>query len=81
MVELALLSSTLWGLSVYVLRDVFKLELLAQGLAGRLSEFITGAQHRTGNDHHLAAVPVIETMLALAGEHVGSNMSDVLLIV
>lgn len=61
------------------LRDVLKLELLSQGLAGRLGELVSTAQHRAGDDHHLAAVLVVESVLALAGEDVGSNVGDVLL--
>jgi len=59
------------------LRDVLKRELLAQGLAGRLSELISSAQHRASNDHHLAAVPVVEAVLALAGKDVGCNVGNI----
>jgi hypothetical protein len=33
---------------------------------------------RTGNYHHLPSVLVIKTMFSLAGENMGSDMSDIL---
>ena len=63
---------------MYSLGDVLESELLSQGLAGGLGELVTGAQHRAGDNHHLTTVAVVEAVLALAGEHVGGDMGDVL---
>lgn len=62
---------------ITILGDVFKLEVLAQSLAGSRSELVTGAKHGSSDNHHLAAMLVIEAMLALAGKNMSSHMGNV----
>jgi hypothetical protein len=66
------------GTAGYSLGDVLKLHGLTKGLAGGLGELLAGAEHGAGENHHLATVPVVETVWALAGEDVGGHKGDVL---
>jgi hypothetical protein len=63
---------------VYLLGDVLELEFLSQSLAGSLGELVTSTQHRTGENHHLAAMFIIEAVLSLAGEDVGRDVGNIL---
>ena len=60
------------------LRDIVKLHGLAEGLAGRFGELLAGTEHGAREDHHLAAVTVVEPVRALAAEDVGGHKRDVL---
>lgn len=59
------------------LRDVLKLHLLTNSLASSLSQLLSSAKHGTSNNHHLAAVAIIEAMLALTSEDVSSDVGDI----
>lgn len=56
-----------------ILGDVLKFHGLAQGLARGLRQLLAGAEHWTGEDHHLPTVPVVEAVRTFARENVGCH--------
>lgn len=60
-----------------VLGDVLKLHLLTDSLAGSLSQLLSSAKHGTSDNHHLAAVAIIEAMLALTSEDTSSDVRNI----
>lgn len=69
---------SLFPYRVNALGDIVKLHGLAEGLAGCFGELLPRAEHGPRDNHHLAAVLVVEAVGPLSGEDMGCYKGDVL---